>query len=146
MEIKDPATDLCERLHRLWLRYNVVFREPTPANPPYIPLAESVLRGLADEDKWAVIITRSVVDQAEEDQPAFWGTPLGRLLFVAGGYPYDTCAQAVAAAVLGCSRQWVSAMVSDGKLSAADRGVHAEQVRQVLKSRANRLQIDKTVK
>jgi hypothetical protein len=54
----------------------------------------------------------------------------------------------MAAAVLGCSRQWVSAMVAEGKLDPPPGGwgVSAEQVRSMLKARANRLLIDKTVK
>lgn len=148
--MKDTVTDLCERLDLMRLRYNIAFGIiglPAIAAPPYIPMAEAIGRGLLNADPGAMNVTRALVDPAEMDRPEFWGTPLGRLLFTAGGFPREACTQTVAAAVLGCSRQWVSAMVAEEKLAAADdRGVYVEQVRQVLKSRANRLEIDRTVK
>jgi hypothetical protein len=148
--MKDTITDLCERLDLLRLRYNIAFGIiglPAAAARPYIPMAEAISRGLLDADPAAMNITRALVDPAEMYRPEFWGTPLGRLLFAAGGFPQQTCTQTVAAVVLGCSRQWVSAMVAEEKLTPADgRGVQVEQVRQVLKNRANRLLIDKTVK
>lgn len=138
---KDIVTDLCERMHALWLRSQVVFGSANdiPHNIPYIPLAEALLRGLVESDGLAVPHIRALVDKAEMDRSAFWGTDLGRLLFAAdeGAVPVS---QAVAAAVLGCSRQWVSAMVAEGKLTATnDRSVYSDEVRRVLKARVDRL-------
>jgi hypothetical protein len=137
----DIVTDLCERMHALWLRSQVVFGtvNDIPHYIPYIPLAETLLRGLADGDGLAVPHIRALVDKAEMDRPDFWGTDLGRLLFAAdeGAIPIS---QAKAAAVLGCSRQWVSAMVAEGKLTATEgRGVYSDEVRRVLKARVDRL-------
>lgn len=141
MEKKDVITDLCERMHTLWLRSQVVFgsHNDIPHNIPYIPLAESLLRSLAEGEGAAVPYIRALVDPAEMDRPAFWGTDLGRLLFAADGGA-RLISQATAAAVLGCSRQWVSAMVAEGKLTATnDRGVYSDEVRRVLKARVDRL-------
>lgn len=140
-EQKDAVTDLCERMHTLWQRAQTVFGQlDIPHNIPYIPLAESLLRGLADGDGLAVPHIRALVDPAEMDRPEFWGTNLGRLLFAADGGAVPI-SQTVAAAVLGCSRQWVSAMVNEGKLTAtgASRGVYSDEVRRVLKARVDRL-------
>ncbi len=141
MENKDIVTDLCERMHALWLRSQVVFgsRNDIPRNVPYPPLAEALLRGLAEGDGLAVPAIRALVDRSEMGRPEFWGTSLGRLLFAAdeGAVPIS---QTMAAAVLGCSRQWVSAMVTEGKLTATnDRSVYSDEVRRVLKARIDRL-------
>lgn len=145
--MKDVISDLCDRMDLLRLRYGVVFRSGTLPPPPYIPMAEALSRGLIREDPAAITTAQSLIDPTEMDRPSFWGTPLGRLMFMAGGFPGDTCTQTAAAEVLSCSRQWVCAMVADGKLTAAmGRAVFVEQVRQVLKNRANRLEIDKAVK
>jgi hypothetical protein len=139
---KDIVTDLCERMHALWLRSQVVFGSTNdiPHNIPYIPLAEALLRGLAEGDGLAIPYIWALVDKAEMDRPAFWGTDLGRLLFATdkGAVPIS---QTVAAAVLGCSRQWVSAMVKEGKLTALADGrmVYSDEVRRVLKARVDRL-------
>lgn len=139
-------TDLCERMDVLRLRYNIVFypkAAATPAAPPYIPLAERVFKGLVDGDPAAATIARSIVGYAEMGRTDFWGTPLGKLMFVGGCFPSKSCSQTVAAAVLGCSRQWVSAMLAEGKLSAAEyRGVYVDEVRRVLAERAKRLGTD----
>jgi len=137
---KDVVTDLCERMHVLWLRSQVVFGKlDIPHNIPYPPLAVSLLHGLADGDPLAVPHIRALVDPTEMDRPAFWATDLGRLLFAADGGARPV-SQTVAAAVLGCSRQWVSAMVAEGKLTAtSDRSVYSDEVRKVLKDRVDRL-------
>lgn len=139
---KDAVTDLCERMHTLWLRSQTVFgsRNDIPHNISYIPLADALLRALADGDALAVPHIRALIDPTEMDRPEFWGTNLGRGLFAAdeGAVPIS---QTVAAAVLGCSRQWVSAMVNEGKLTATgvSRGVYSDEVRRVLKARVDRL-------
>lgn len=140
MEKKDVIADLCERLHVLRLRYQVVFHIATPANPPYIPMAESLGRGLLDGDRDAMVHVRTLIDPTEMERPAFWGTPLGRLLFASGGYGSSTCTQATAAAVLDCSRQWVSAMVREEKLTRAMGGaVYVGELKRILQDRVDRL-------
>lgn len=142
-EQQDVVTDLCERMHTLWLRSQVLFgTTDIPHNVPYIQLAEALLRSLAVGGGTAVPHVRALVDKAEMERPDFWGTDLGRLLFAAdeGAVPIS---QATAAAVLGCSRQWVSAMVNEGKLTPTDasglsRGVYSDEVRRILKSRVDR--------
>lgn len=150
MNGKDPIADLCERMNALHLRYAIVFGgtvvDRVPAAPPYVALAVPLMRGLADGDVQAVTIAKAVVGYAEMAQTEFWGTPLGRLMFVGGCFPADQCSQTVAAAVLECSRQWVSAMLAEGKLSAADfRGVYVDEVRKILAERAKRVEKLKTV-
>jgi hypothetical protein len=150
MTEKDPIADLCERMDTLRLRYTIVFTSPVaeqvPAAPPYIPLAETIAQGLADQDAYAATVAKSVVGWAEMTQPTFWGTPLGRLMFTGGCFPSAVCSQTVAAVVLGCSRQWVSAMLAEGKLTPAEsRGVLVAEVQIMLAERAKRLEGLKTV-
>jgi hypothetical protein len=142
MTEKDPIADLCERMDTLRLRYAIVFNPPgtLPAAPPYIPMAETIMRGLADQDSHAATVAKSIVGYAEMSRSEFWGTPLGRLMFVGGCFPTESCSQTVAAAVLNCSRQWVSAMVAEGKLTSAEfRGVLVSELRFMLAERAKRL-------
>lgn len=146
--MKDPITDLADRMALLHVRHDVVFGLHGPRITPTAILAaaqglESALRA-GDPDAAARV--RGVVDPADMDRSEFWATPLGRLMFVAGAFRGETCTQTVAAAVLDCSRQWVNAMVAEGKLSPASvaasptgRGVHVEQVRAILKARIDRL-------
>lgn len=138
--VKEIVTDLCDRLHLLRLRYDVVFCEPTHDNPPYVPMAEALVRGLREGRKTAVVLVRSLIDPADMEKAEFWGTPLGRRLFLAGGHPDVGISQATAAALMGCSRQWISMMIKEGKLSSGVvGGVYAEEVREVLKARIDRL-------
>lgn len=144
MTEKDPIADLCERMDTLRLRYTIVFAGPVaeqiPGAPPYIPLAETIAQGLADQDSYAATVAKSVVGYAEMTRAEFWGTPLGRLMFAGGCFPGEQCSQTVAAYVLSCSRQWVSAMLAEGKLTPADfRGVLVSEVRVMLAERAKRL-------
>lgn len=116
--MKELIPDLCERLHVLHLRHQIVFGELTPANPPYIPMAETLARGLADEDENAVRIARTLVDMTEMELPDFWGTPLGRLMFAAGCWTTGTVPQLVASKLLGCSRQWIHSMVKKERVGS----------------------------
>lgn len=143
--MKDPVTDLTDRLALLRVRYEVAFHSPFALPGPVGPLAATLEEGLRNGMDTAVRMARAVVDPAEMDRAEFWGTALGRLMFAAGGHSGQVCTQATAAAVLGCSRQWVSAMVAEGKLAQAERGVFVEQVREVLVRRAKRV-LDDTVK
>jgi len=120
--------DLCERMNMLRLRHGIVFRDLSPAALPFPPLAGALARGLVAKDKDAVIVARSLVDPAEMDTPAFWATPLGRLMFRAGAFPGETISQTFAARVLGCSRQWVGEMVSKGVLAHDDGKVYVAQI------------------
>jgi hypothetical protein len=140
--MKDPVTDLADRLALLRVRYEVAFQAPhiNPPGGPVQPLATALAVGLEAGTELALNMVRAVVDPAETDTSEFWGTPLGRLMFTAGAYRGEACTQAVAAAVLGCSRQWVSAMVAEGKLTPVNgRNVPSDEVREVLKARAARL-------
>jgi hypothetical protein len=136
-EQMDIITDLRSRMAILASRHNVAFNLAGLVDAG--ALAEGLLRGLAEGDVVARVRILALVDQGEMDRPAFWSTDLGRLLFAADGGA-KPITQAVAAAVLGCSRQWVSAMVAEGKLSATnDRNVYSDEVRRVLKARVDRL-------
>lgn len=145
---KGPVADLCERMDTLRLRYNLVFNaQVTPAAPPYIPMAEALVQALTIGDPAAVNVARAVVGFDQLTRSEFWGSPLGRLLFAAGGFPSEMCSQSVAAAVLSCSRQWVSAMLAEGKLTPAEwRSVRVDEVRKMLTERAARLGLDGIVK
>jgi hypothetical protein len=154
--MKNITTDLAARLALLHTRAQVVLgrfpAEPADRLPAdhassfYRDAAAMLEAGLREGNPDAIGKVRAVVDPADMDRSDFWGTPLGRLLFVAGGFGAETCSQAIAAGVLGCSRQWVSAMVSEGKLNAAPRGVYVEQVQGVMQARAKRLSLDTPVK
>jgi hypothetical protein len=138
--MKDTVKDLCDRMALLHIRFAVVFGTPRPANPLLVSLAEALEAGLRAADPDAIAKVRGVVDPGDLSGTGFWATPLGRLLFAAGGYGQQTCTQTVAAAVLDCSRQWVSAMVAEHKLApAAERGVYVEELRGVLQARLDRL-------
>lgn len=140
--------DLCERMDLLHLRHAIVFDKDAEfrAGPPYIPMAEALVKGLAAGDTNAATVAKSIIGMAEMQRSEFWGTPLGRLMFAGGCFPSRTCSQAVAAAVLACSRQWVSAMLAEGKLTPADwKGVRVDEVRTMLAERAKRVEALKTV-
>lgn len=142
--MNEPVKDLCNRMALLHVRYDVVFREPTPANPPYIPLAEALESGLRGDVPEAVRIARGVVDPADLERPGFWATPLGRLMFSAGCFKGETVTQAFAAGVLGCSRQWVHQMLDSGVLRPGlmelpPREVRAGDVRVELRAKLDRL-------
>lgn len=155
--MKDTITDLADRLAMLHTRAQVVLGDFSSDEVDWLPAdhaahfyrdaAAILAAGLREGHPDAIGKVRAVVDPADLDRPEFWGTPLGRLLFVAGGFTGETLTQTGAAGLLGCSRQWVNAMVAEGKLApAADRGVYAEQVREVLKARVERLKVDAPVK
>jgi len=148
--MKDTITDLADRLAMLHIRAQVVLGHFSSDEVDWFPVdhaanfyreAAAMLEGgLREGHPDAIGKVRAVVDPGDLDRAELWGTPLGRLLFTAGGYTGETCTQTVAASVLGCSRQWVNAMVAEHKLaSAADRGVYVAQVRGMLKARIDRL-------
>lgn len=147
MEGKNVVTDLCDRMELLYSRWTVVFtKAEVPAYPPFVPLAEALAEGLAEGTKAAVRIARGVVDPGDLDDPQFWGTPLGRLLFAAGGCKDEMISQATAAAVLGCTRQWVSTLVGKGRLShTVDSAVFTDEVRALLTLKL-KAQVDSNVK
>lgn len=163
--LKTVADDIAARLALLHTRYQVVMGQFTADDATRLPVdhaagfyaeaAAYLEQGLREGHPDAVAKVRAVVDPGDLARPEFWGTHLGRLLFIAGGYREETCTQTMAALLLACSRQWVSAMVAEGKLSpAVDRGVYASQVRGVLLARAARVnaqeakrkELDKSVK
>lgn len=148
--MKEPVTDLADRLALLAIRHCVALNTIAAAPPPHVlhTFAEEMVAALRTSYPVAAVArVRAVVDPGDMDRADFWGTPLGRLLFLADGYGRETCSQAVAAAVFGCSRQWVSAMVAEEKLApAAGRGVFVEQVQGVLLARLKRLSLDTSVR
>lgn len=137
--------DLCERMNVLRLRHGIVFCDLSRAAIPFAPLAQSLAMGLAKGDKDAVIVARSLVDPTEQSRAEFWATPLGRLLFAAGGYPGETLSQTMAAGLLGCSRQRVHQLVVKGDLKSAPavtvgtREVFTGQVRHLLHTKIDKL-------
>lgn len=146
----DPVADLCKHFDLLRLRYNIAFGvvgAAAAAAPPFIPMAETIVRGLADADPAAIGVCRAVVDPAlwhplSDDTGSFYGSQLGRLFFAAGGYPETGCTHNVAAAVLGCSRQWIHTLVRTQKLRSATGGdrplkVSVEGVRALLKAKVD---------
>jgi hypothetical protein len=146
--MKDPITDLADRLALLKVRHNVVFGTPGPTAPEYVSphcvrMAEIIADGLMIENAEMVGKARGVVDPADLGGTEFWATALGRLLFAAGGYGAredETIGQAFAAGVLGCSRQWVNELVARGELtSAVSSQVRVDQVRVLLKTRMDKL-------
>ena len=139
---------ICNRMDALRLRYAIVFNPPMVNQaPPFVPLAEALADGLAEGAEMAVRIARALVDFHDLESGAFWAIPFGRLLFLAGGWRRETVPQAVAASVLGVSRQWIHTLVKNSDLDAADpaypnaREVYTDQVRAMLAAK-----IDKTVK
>lgn len=149
--MKDIVTDLCDRMAMLHNRYDVVFATPTaPAAPPYIPNAEALARGLRGRVRQAVSITRALVDPGDMERPEFWATELGQLLFAAGGYQSATVSQAMAAALLGVSRQRVGQLVQTGKLAStilqnprlprggSVRAAFTEQVQEMLQAKLDK--------
>jgi hypothetical protein len=152
--VKDIMTDLRDRLAMLHTRHMVAFEFVAffsgPADPPvYEPLAATLKAGLYSADPEIVTRVRALIDPSELvdlDRPtSFWATSLGRLLFSAGGFYETALPRTLAAAVLGCSRQWVHELVVKGELQAApspaasDRAVYAERVRTLLSKRLDGL-------
>jgi len=149
--MKNITTDLADRLALLHVRHNVVFGLAGPSLPDFVAkqfmtTAHILAEGLRAEDPDTVAKVRGVVDPAELSGTSFWITNLGRLLFMAGGYGNGQVTQALAAGVLGCSRQWVHELVASRKLLSAPapvgavpaRAVDAEQVRGLLKAKLDR--------
>jgi excisionase family DNA binding protein len=136
--MKLAAEDIADRLGMLNVRYAVAFCTiATPDDPKYRELAESLETALVRQDPEAVSRVRALVDHAELGKAAFWATPLGILLFYAGGFTSEEMPQTLAASLLGCSRQYVSELVKKGKLPTSRYGVRggmvqSEAVRQLL--------------
>jgi len=143
--MKDIKQDLTDRLLLLRSRYEVAFYTRADATARDAPTFAAVVEaGLHDGLDSALTVVRAVVDPAEMRAPAFWQTPLGALFFAAGGFPGQEMPQTLAASVLGCSRQYVSSLVKDGKLAtpsaAASRRkvVSAEAVRDLLRAKLDK--------
>lgn len=133
---------ICNRMDALHLRHAIVFDpKATHANIPYIPIAEALATGLAEANPTAVIIARALVGPSDLEPGPFWAMPFGQLLFLAGGWREQTVPQAMAASLLGCSRQWVSTLVRKGELDATTddaRRVYVEQVKEMLKAKIDK--------
>lgn len=142
--MKDVKKDLEDRLALLRDRYETAFATTVmlSAPAPFDTLASVLEGGLNERLDSAVTMAKAVIDPAELNSVAFWQTPLGALLFAAGGFPHKDMPQTLAARVLGCSRQYVSEMLKTGKLTAphaASRMVLAEGVREQLCRKIDRL-------
>lgn len=142
--MKDIVVDLAERLELLHVRHGIVFRSLAPSGD--VPqLAVGVTRGLYKQEPDAVQVCQALIDQGELERADFWGSPLGRRLFLAGGYRKEAVTQSIAARVLGCSRQYVHALITSGQLrsetglSAERRQVSVVDVRDLLKDRIDSL-------
>lgn len=144
--MKDVAKDLEDRLALLRVRYEVAFYALS-IHSPLEPIVESLESGLHDSLHSAVERVRALVDPAELESSKFWGTPLGVLLFAAGGHLGPSVSQAIASAVLHCSRQYVHELVVCGKLlsiappvgSTTARLVSTEGVRTLARKKIDRL-------
>lgn len=138
--MKDVTTDLYDRIALLHLRHSTVFGMKPPANPDYGELASLMEVGLRTNYSQAVEWMRALIDPADLSRAEFWTTSLGRLLFAAGGYGAGEIGQALAAGVLGCSRQYVHDLIVKGRLSRRDSlMVDAAEVRDLLKARIDAL-------
>ena len=142
--MKDIKQDLTDRLALLRVRYEVAFAAPFAAPAPIDTLASVLENGMHNGLDSAAKMVRALVDPCELESAKFWGTPLGALFFAAGGFPGQEMPQTLAASVLGCSRQYVSSLVKDGKLAtpsaAASRRkvVSAEAVRDLLRAKLDK--------
>ncbi len=139
--MKDVKQDLTDRLLLLRSRYEVAFRADAGTGLAAEDLAAVVEAGLHDNLESALAAAHAIVDPADLATVAFWQTPLGVLLFAAGGFPHADLPQTLAARVLGCSRQYVSEMVKSGKLAAPhakSRLVSAYGVRELLRRKLDK--------
>jgi excisionase family DNA binding protein len=143
--MKDIKQDLIDRLLLLRSRYEVAFHVNSDAGPREIELYAGVIeKGLHDGLDSALRAVRAIVDPADTATAAFWQTPLGVLFFAAGGFEADEMPQTLAASLLGCSRQYISEMVKNGKLvnpgtgAARRRMVRSEAVRELLRRKLDR--------
>jgi len=130
-------------------RHAIVFQTGNyPAPVSALHAAETLIEhlGSAAPSKSLVGIVRATIDPADLAPSApFWGTWLGRLLFLAGGYVHEAAPQATAALVLDLSRQRVHQLVTSGALRSeaginpAARMVHAGDVREMLRGKIDRV-------
>jgi hypothetical protein len=144
--MKDIRQDLEDRLALLRVRYEVAFHVKG-GHWPIGPLAAALENGMHNGLDSAVRMVRALVDPGELESAKFWGTPLGVLLFSAGGFTDLACPQTVAAAVLRCSRQYVHELIVSGKLlsvappvgSTSGRMVESAGVRVLVMKKIDRL-------
>lgn len=150
--MKDIRQDLEDRLALFDLRHNIVFAlfggDDLVGGPEmYAYIAGKLEEGLHEGSPDTVKSVRALIDPGELDSAKFWGTPLGVLLFSAGGYVPLACPQTVAAAVLRCSRQYVHELIVSGKLlsvappvgSTSGRMVESAGVRVLVMKKLDRL-------
>lgn len=149
--MKDIKQDLIDRMALLRVRYEVAFTDFV-ARPEFEARAAVIEEGLHQGLDSAVRMAQAIVDPAELDGTAFWATPLGVLLFAAGGYPRGQVPQPVVTCVLHCSRQYVHELIGKGKLtvvpqpvgSVTMRLVDAEGVKALVKKKLDKL-VNQTV-
>ena len=144
--MKDIVKDLEDRLALLNVRHEVAFAMFT-GHYPYPEVAARLEEGLHEGNQDTVKRVQAVVDPADMDSAEFWATPLGVLLFAAGGYPRPMVPQAVVVSVLRCSRQYVHELLVSKKLlsvatpvgSTVTRMVDAKGVQALVKKKIDRL-------
>lgn len=144
--MKDIAKDLEDRLALLHVRWEVAFWAFTN-RPDFAGMAAVLEHGLHDGDETCVKMVQAIVDPADMDSAEFWGTPLGVLLFAAGGYPRDMVPQSVVVSLLRCSRQYVHELIVSKKLlsvatpvgSTVTRMVDAKGVQALVKKKIDKL-------
>lgn len=124
MKLEPVIEEIRKRLDLLQLRYSIIWPKRTVPSPEAVSeCARDVAESLARRDVPAVHIVRALVDPADLAGHPFWSTPLGRLLFAAGGYPCGEMTQATAATVLNLSRQRVHQLVLSGALRSETGGI-----------------------
>ena len=145
MKLDTPVAAVRNRMEALHLRHAIAFPYHTPPKDSLVDaFAEEIVERLKRDDALAVTIMKALVDHADLlPDSRFWSTPLGRLLFAAGGYGEELMSQAAAARLLGCSRQWVNDLVALGQLevlrSTSAPQVFAAHVRVLLKAKLDTL-------
>lgn len=101
--------------------------------------------GLEGGEALARTILRTLVDEGERDDPAFWSTALGRAIAWWTGGPEGWVSRHIAAAILGTTRQSVhelvkrqrltGAVLGDGFRGTGSEGVTPESLRRLLRER-----------
>jgi hypothetical protein len=146
MNLEPVVEQIRSRMEQLHLRYVTIYpNHPMPSLGLTPAFAEEMAERLAHGDELSVEVLRAVVDPGDLLDESFWATPLGRLMFAAGGYKRGVMTQTAAAAVLGLSRQRVHQLIlseglgSDTSVNPAARMVRVEDVRFLLKPRLDAL-------
>ena len=101
--LKDRLNELCSDTYTGWSAYELA-EALAGRSTQHLQPQQAVRKVLA-----------ALVDNPRS--PNIWGTPLGRAVAYWGTGDPDVVSRACAAAALGCTRQNVSLMIRDGRLS-----------------------------